>query len=286
MGLSESAAYHGSSYSHRDSSKSGDYRGMLNTAFLCTLSDEPDGDPDDYQFLETPDVEMFNGEIRAYRDLLREHGVETVVRESPSPNAAYSADAYLGFGGDLYLSRMASEVRKTEEPAQFAFSHEHGYDPVVPFPHGEHFEISNAIPAPNGLVLGVGQRGTERAAKRLASMVDVPITIVRISDEIQHLMGVLRPLPDGRAAVRPAHIGDSEKLESCYDGFVEFEECEEVVHKQAMNFTIAADETIFMPNDTPNTESKLAEQYEIETTSVDEIRNGAGGLACLTGRVD
>jgi hypothetical protein len=141
MDLSESAAYHGSSYSHRDSSKGGDYRGVLNTAFLCTLSDEPDGKPDDYQFLETPDVETFNEEIRAYRDHLRKHGVETVIGESPSPNATYSADAYLGFGGDLYLSRMASEVRKPEEPAQFAFAHEHGYDPVVPFQQGEYFEM-------------------------------------------------------------------------------------------------------------------------------------------------
>jgi N-dimethylarginine dimethylaminohydrolase len=286
MDLSESAAYHGSSYSHRDSSKGGDYRGVLNTAFLCTLSDEPDGKPDDYQFLETPDVETFNEEIRAYRDRLRKHGVETVIGESPSPNAAYSADAYLGFGGDLYLSRMASEVRKPEEPAQFAFAHEHGYDPVVPFQQGEYFEISNAIPAIDGLVLGVGQRGTERAAERLASMVDATVRIVRISDEVQHLMGVLRPLPDGRAAVRPAHIEDTEKLESCYDGFVEFDETAEVVQKQAMNFTIAADGTILMPNDTPNAESKLRGQYDVETTSVDEIRKGAGGLACLTGRVD
>lgn len=286
MDLSESAAYHGSSYSHRESSKGGDYNGKLNTVFLCTLSEEPEDDPDDYQFLETPDVEEFNREIRAYRDLLREHGVETVIGESPYPNATYSADAYLGFGGDLYLSRMASAVRKPEEPAQFAFAHEHGYDPVVPFQRGEYFEISNAIPANDELVIGVGQRGTERAAKRLASVVDTAVRIVRISDEIQHLMGVLRPLPDGRAAVRPAHIEETEKLESCYDDFMKFDETAEVVQKQAMNFTITADDTILMPNDTPNAESKLAEQYDVETTSVGEIRKGAGGLACLTGRVD
>jgi N-dimethylarginine dimethylaminohydrolase len=286
MDLSDAAAYHGSSYTHREPPKSGDYRGLLNTAFLCTLSVEPDGNPDDYQFLEAPDVEAFNEEIRAYRNHLAEHGVETVVQESAFPNATYSADAYLGFGGDLYLSRMASNVRKPEEPAQFAFAHEQGYDPVIPFQHGEYFEISNAIPSNDGLVIGVGQRGTRTAAERLVSVVDTDVTLVRLSDDVQHLMGALRLLPDGRAAIRPAHIEDTEKLESCYDGFVEFDETEEVAHKQALNFTIAADETILMPNDTPNTESKLAKQYAVETTSVDEIRKGAGGLACLTGRVD
>lgn len=286
MDLSDSAAYHGSSYTHRDPPKRGDYQGKLNTAFLCILSDEPDGDPDGYQFLETPDVEAFNEEIRAYRDLLVEHDVETVVEVSQYPNATYSADAYFGFGGNLYLSRMASDVRKFEEPERFAFAHEQGYDPLIPFQHGEYFEISNAIPSNNGLVLGIGRRGTKTAAKRLASVVDADVTIVRISDDVQHLMGVLRPLPDGRAAVRPTHIDDVTKLESCYDDFVAFDETEEVVHKQAMNFTIATDETILMPNDTPNAESKLGEQYDVETTTVNEIRKGAGGLACLTGRVD
>jgi N-dimethylarginine dimethylaminohydrolase len=286
MDLSDAAAYHGASYTHRASPKEGDYRGVLNTAFLCTLAAEPGGDPDEYQFLEPPDIETFNDEIRAYRALLDDHDVETVVGTSQYPNATYSADAYFGFGGDLYLSRMASAVRKREEPEQFVFAHEQGYDPIVPFPHGEYFEISNAIPANGDLVLGVGQRGTKPAAKRLAAVVDRDVTIVRLSDDVQHLMGALRPLPDGRAAIRPAHIKATEKLESCYDGFVEFDETEEVVHKQAMNVTIAADETILMPNDTPNAESKLREQYAVETTSVKEIRKGAGGLACLTGRVD
>ena len=286
MDLTEAAAYHGSSYSPRDAPEGVDYRGTLETAFLCTLAGEPNEDPDEYQFLETPDVEAFNEEIRAYRDLLEDHGTETVVAESRYPNATYTADAYLGFGGDLYLSRMASDVRRREEPERFAFAHERGYDPVVPFERGEYFEISNAIPSNDGLILGVGQRGTKRAAKRLASIVDVNATIVGISDNVQHLMGALRPLPDGRAAIRPAQIEDRGKLERCYDGFLEFDETEEVTHEQAMNFTIAADETILMPTDTPTTETKLAEQYDVETTSVDEIRDGAGGLACLTGRVD
>lgn len=286
MDLSEAAAYHGSSYAHRETPADGDYRGTLGTAFLTTIAGEPGEDPDEYHFLETPDVEAFNEQIRAYRDLLEDHGTETVVAESRYPNATYSADAYLGFDGDLYLSRMASDVRRCEEPERFAFAHERGYDPIVPFRSGEYFEISNAIPSKTGLVLGVGERGTRTAANRLASVVDAETTIVEISDDVQHLMGALRPLPDGRAAIRPEKIENAGRLEQCYDGFLEFDETEEVTHEQAMNFTIAADETILMPNDTPNVERKLAEQYDVETTAVDEIRTGAGGLACLTGRVD
>ncbi|WP_339103941.1 hypothetical protein [Haloterrigena salinisoli] len=288
MDLTDAAAYHGGAYEHRDAPEGGDYCGTLETAFLCTLAETPADDPDAYQFLEAPDAEAFNEEVLAYRDRLEAHGVETVVRESPHPNAVYSADAFLGFDGDLYLSRMASEVRKPEEPEYFAFAHERGYDPVVPFRAGEYFEVSNAIPSNSGLVLGVGQRGTAAAAERFASVVDAETTTVRISDDVQHLMGALRPLPDGRAAIRPDKIADEvlERLEQCYDGFLEFDETEEVVRKQAMNFTIATDETIFMPDDTPNAESKLADSYSVETTSVEAIRAGAGGLACLTGRVD
>lgn len=286
MDLSEAAAYHGETYSHRGSSNGGDYRGTLETAFLCTISGDVRENPDEYHFLESPDIEAFNEEIHTYRDRLEKHGVETVMRESRYPNATYSADSYLGCNGDLYCSRMASEVRKSEEPEVFAFAHEHGYDPVVPFPSGEYFEISNAIPSNEGLVLGVGERGTEAAAKRLASVVDSETMIIDISDDVQHLMGALRPLPDGRAAIRSTKLDDCGELAQCYDGFLEFDETEEVVRKQAMNFTIAADETILMPNDTPNAEAKLAAQYDVETVSVNEIRKGAGGLACLTGRVD
>ena len=288
MDLTDAAAYHGDAYDHRDPPESGDYRGALETAFLCTLAEAPGGDPDAYQFLEAPDVEAFNEEVLTYRDRLEDHGVETVVRESTHPNAVYSADAYLGFDGDLFLSRMASAVRRPEEPEYFAFAHERGYDPVVPFPSGEYFEVSNAIPSPEGLVLGVGQRGTAAAAERFASAIDVDTAIVRLSDDVQHLMGALRSLPDGRAAIRPAHLDDRDRqrLEQHYDGFLEFDETEEVVRKQAMNVTIATDDTIFMPDDTPDAEAKFAATYDVETTSVEAIRSGAGGLACLTGRVD
>lgn len=286
MDLDEAAAYHGSSYDHREDRAGGDYGGQLETAFLCTIAEEPAAAPDEYQFLEAPDVEAFNEEVRTYADRLESHGVETEVASSERPNATFTADAYLGFEGELYLSRMASEVRRPEEPDRFAFAHERGYDPVVPFDAGDYFEISNAIPATDGLVIGIGQRGTESAARRLASVVDADTTLVRLSDHVQHLMGALRPLPDGRAAIRPAHIEEPERLESCYEGFVEFDETDEVLERQAMNVTIAADDTILMPNDTPDAQAKFEAQYDVETTSVDAIRAGAGGLACLTGRVD
>ena len=137
MDLTDAAAYHGETYTHRETPTHGNYRGVLDTAFLCALAEEPgddlepDPEPDTYRFLDSPDIGAFNEERLAYRDRLENHGVETVVRESPHPNAVYSADMYFGFDGNLYLSRMASAVRRTEELASFAFAHEQGCDPVV-----------------------------------------------------------------------------------------------------------------------------------------------------------
>lgn len=93
-------------------------------------------------------------------------------------------------------------------------------------------------------------------------------------------------VPNGHTAIRPAQCGNHDPLEQCYDGFLEFAGSEEVVKRQTLNVTITVDETILMPNDTPNAESNLAETYTVEATPVDEIRKGAGELACLTGRVD
>ena len=53
-----------------------------------------------------------------------------------------------------------------------------------------------------------------------------------------------------------------------------------------MNLTNAMNEEVLMSNDTPDAESKLAEAYNVETTTVDEMWNGAGGPACLTGRIN
>ncbi len=80
--------------------------------------------------------------------------------------------------------------------------------------------------------------------------------------------------PNEHQFLEHPHIENTETLESCYDG------------KQAMDFTITADETILMSNDTPNAAPKLAGQYDIETTSVGTIRASANELASLTREVD
>lgn len=63
-------------------------------------------------------------------------------------------------------------------------------------------------------------------------------------------------------------------LESCYD------------EKQAMNFTITADETILMPNDISNTEAKRTGQYDVETICVDAVQTNVDGFAYLIRRMD
>lgn len=76
-----------------------------------------------------------------------------------------------------------------------------------------------------------------------------------------------------RIEISSVPMEDTATLESCYD------------EKQAMNFTITADETILMPSDTSNAESKPAGQYDIETICVDAIQTDADEFAHLTRRV-
>ncbi|SEV87237.1 hypothetical protein [Natrinema salifodinae] len=55
-----------------------------------------------------------------------------------------------------------------------------------------------------------------------------------------------------------------------------------------MNSTLTINEAMFMFNDTPNAGSILTEAYNVEPTTVDEIRNGADGLCrrMLPGEID
>lgn len=53
-----------------------------------------------------------------------------------------------------------------------------------------------------------------------------------------------------------------------------------------MDYPILVDETILMSDNKLNAESKLAEAYTVETTTLDKVWKEAGGLTCLMGGVD
>ena len=53
-----------------------------------------------------------------------------------------------------------------------------------------------------------------------------------------------------------------------------------------MNFTITVDDTEFMPNDIPKTESTPTETYTVEITTVDEVRKKSDKHVHHTGGVN
>lgn len=280
--LTESSAYHGDGYQYRSSTKGGHYTGQIEVGFLRMVEQFPDGDPDNYQFLERPDTRRFNNQITEYHDRLAAHGVEVLYGgKTPHPNGSYCADVVLGIENQTLISRMASDVRGQEEPGVFHTLHDLGFDPVLPFL--SRYEVSNIIPSPEGYLIGVGERASSSAAERIAGLLNTDTQLLEVSSEMQHLMGAVRPLPDGRAAVRPEHV-DIDRVLNHFDGVIEFGETHEITHLEAMNITVA-DDTIFMPADTPQTQETFEESYDVETVEIDEIRKGAGGLACITGRI-
>lgn len=295
MDLNETAAYNGGSFEERSVRELPAYDGRLSVAVLAYFNPRGpgviDGHPDEYQFLREPKSDGIRQELNNYSELLNKHGTEVRIGDAPYPNMIYSADSLLGIGeGQVMIGRMASDIRRKGEHLRFRQALELGFDPLVPYPPKAVFEVSNIIPTPRGYIVGVGNRSDNRSAIKTREYIESEgkiVDTVETPGDVQHLMGMLRPLPDGRAAIRPEKFGgDLQPVEHHYEGTVEFEESKEVTHKEGMNFVVADDGTIIMPDDTPMVEAKLRDSgYSVETTTIEHIRAGAGGLACVTGRI-
>lgn len=79
MDLSEETAYYGEIFSYCKVPEGGDYRGTLETNFLCIISESSGVDPDEHLFLESSNIKTSNEEVRAYRNRLENHSVGAVL---------------------------------------------------------------------------------------------------------------------------------------------------------------------------------------------------------------
>lgn len=278
------SAYHGDNFQHRQFCVPGMYTGRLNTAVLMlprNIGQLPN-DPDKYQFADKPDIQKLRSQLKQYKNTLQSHGTGVITSNTNYINGIHAADRVFGADAALLLSRMSSEVRKPEETEHYQFAIQNDWPAVIPY--ATVFEVSNIIHVDGHWFVGDGVRSTEFSIRTVKKCLPRKTHTVTIPENIQHLMGVLRPLPDGKAAVR-SDLLDSDEIVAAET--VAFEEHQEMQKRQGFNFVTAADGTILLPDDVHTIENRLNDEgYSTDTVRVDEIRKGTGGLACVTGRIN
>ncbi len=298
MKLENSATYHGPQFKRRRETTKVFYQTPYELHKVVLFSLHPKlqtlldkADPDQLLHLEHLNLRNVQEEVLNYKKLLERKGVTVYLKvfEHFLPNVLYASDTFFSFKGNVYLSRMATDIRKLEEPFVYAFFHSLNLNPMSIFGVGEIMEASDLLYTHDRVFIGKGHRTNAKAIQRLKDHFSVPCTVIELPDDIQHLMGAVRVLSEEMVAVRHEKLSNDALavFSRTFSTVLKVGETNEVVEKQAFNIVPYESMRIIMPNDCPNTEN-LYEHHgiEVDTLDISEIRKGGGGLACITGRLE
>lgn len=307
------AAYHGPAWSPRQGSFTAELRDgrlwrpcgagvewdPLRTVQL-TLPDPAWPGPESWdaiQYLAPVNFAALRAELTAYGATLTGLGVEVLIHDlnglgdRPMYNGVFVRDQYWMTPEGAMLARMGSAVRAGEERYAAAALAAAGV-PLRSLIRGTaRFEGADALwITEDTLLIGVGNRtdslGAEQVA-HLAKELGSRTFEVAMPREIQHLLGLMRPIAPDLVVVRtdraPARL--LELLESRGLRVLGLPDSDEVRMKQALNFTVLEPRRVVMADGCPETRDWL-ESRGVEVAAVvpcPHLRRAAGGLACATG---
>lgn len=253
----------------------------------------PASEPNDFLFLEWPNVERLQEQARAIAALYQGHGVAVSwVRASQArlPNFLFQRDLFFMTPEGAVLARPASEQRAGEARYTAAALAEIGI-PILATPRGHAlFEGADALWLDeNTVIIGCGLRTNEAGAGFVADVLGemgIDTLKVKLPAGIQHLLGIVNFADDKLAAVRQDKATD-ELLCILRDARVEVIECEpgpDVSERLGMNFVAVSPREVIMPSACPSVRDSLA-KAGVATHEIDigEYSKAAGGLGCMTG---
>jgi N-dimethylarginine dimethylaminohydrolase len=253
----------------------------------------PASEPNDFLFLEWPNLERLQQQAQAIAAFYQSHGVAVRwVRVNPAelPNFLFQRDLFFMTPEGAVLARPASEQRAGEARFTAAALAEMGI-PILGTPRGRAtFEGADALWLDEKTVLiGCGLRTNEAGAGFVSSLLremGVSTVKVKLPEEVQHLLGVVNFADSKLAAVRQDKATD-ELLGVLREAEVEVIACEpgpDVSERLGMNFVAVSPRQVVMPAGCPSVRSSLASAgVTIHEIDVSEYCKAAGGLGCLTG---
>lgn len=236
----------------------------------------------------------FDSMIETYRNL----GIDVHLVEPNTPNRDDPGLLNLMFCRDLLfmttagaiLSNMKHWVRKDEPSYAQAVLSKLGIPIIHEITAEGTFEGADALWITDTFVLiGVGNRTDNygyQQTKSILNKLGINCECVRVPKGIQHLLGVLQMVDKDIALVRTQIVDpDLISILESYDiNIIPIPETNEVTLSQAMNIVTVSPRHIIMPDDCPDTEQLYVNNdiVVVSKVKVNELRNGAGGLACAT----
>jgi N-dimethylarginine dimethylaminohydrolase len=238
------------------------------------------------------DVRAAGRQHDALAQAYQEAGVRVRYLRPPSvppPNTMYMADLFFMTPAGALLARPAMQVRSGEERLAFEGLASLGVPLLRAVEGGGTFEGADALwIAPKRVLLGRGRRTNPEGAaqvKTILAEVGVEAVAVDLSEEVMHLMGVLRFLDADLAVGWPGRLPDRAVEVLKQSGYrILFPSDPDELCRMAINLVTLGPRRVIMPAGCPKTQGLLEEAgVTCVTVVVDELVKGAGGIGCLTG---
>lgn len=161
---------------------------------------------------ENIDRERAMDQYRTFRDTLRAHGAEVIELEPSEeyPEQVFTRDIGFAVGDELFISRMASDIRQGEEEALETFLHEKGirYRKL----EGGRIEGGDVIVDRDTVYVGVSERTSRDAIRMLTEeLPEHDIIPVDFEGKYLHLDCVFNILSPDTALIFPEAL-DSETV--------------------------------------------------------------------------
>lgn len=253
----------------------------------------PGGEPNDFLFLDWPNVNRLRAQADALADFYQSQGVAVRWADTdavPPPNFLFQRDLYFMTPEGALLSRPASAQREGEARFAAAALSKLGVPLLATPRRDELFEGADVLWLDeNRVLIGVGVRTNESGARFVSRQLDemgVDSVTVGLPGGVQHLLGVVNFADRNLAAVRRDKATD-ELLGILRNSGVETIFCdpgEEVFERLGMNFVALGPRRIVMPSGCPSLHRRLSEAgITVYEADIGEYLKAAGGLGCLTG---
>jgi N-dimethylarginine dimethylaminohydrolase len=250
-------------------------------------------DPDAALMLEPLDAVQAGVQHDGVASIFKLAGVKVHYVEperEPPPNLMFCADLFFMTPEGAVVGRAASPVRAGEERWVARRLAAIGV-PVLKTVRGQGcFEGADALWLdPDTVLLSRGLRTNAEGAAQVAALLremEVEPLVVDALPGTMHLMGQLRFVDEGRAAIWPGRLPDEvvALLEERDFDVLRLPDDTELRHGLALNFVTLAPGHVLMPAGNPRSQAFLESAgVTCQTAPMGELAKAAGGIACLTG---
>jgi N-dimethylarginine dimethylaminohydrolase len=253
----------------------------------------PKGEPNDFLFLDWPNIELLQEQSAAIANVYQSQGVAVRwVDSNPAllPNFLFQRDLFFMTPEGALLARPAAPQRAGEARFAAAALSKLGI-PILATPRRkELFEGADVLWLDeNSVIIGVGVRTNEAGARFVSQQLremNIDSVIVELPHGVQHLLGIVNFADRDLAAVRRDKATDALLgiLRNARVDTILCDPVEEVVERLGMNFVALGPRRIIMPSRCPFLRQQLSDAgVSVYEADISEYCKAAGGLGCLTG---